>query len=108
MTGKALSTIDALTLNSANHKATLEILIDRFGNPQVLVSAHMETLVKISKVKNMENLEALRKLYNDIKDCIQNLKYLRIESSTCGYLLIPILNEKFSDEPNMIFSRKLS
>ena len=37
----------------------------------------METLIKINKVKNMENLEALRELYNDIENCIQNLKSLK-------------------------------
>ena len=37
----------------------------------------METLVKISKVKNMKNLEALRKLYHEFENCIRNLKFLR-------------------------------
>ena len=56
----------------------------------------------------MENLEALQKLYNDIENCIRNLKSLRIESSTYDCLLIPLLKEKFPDELNMIISRKLS
>ena len=59
-----------LTLNSENYKEALEILIDRYVNPQILMSAHMETLLKINKVKNMENLSALRKLYNDIENYI--------------------------------------
>ena len=50
----------------------------------------------------MENSEALQKLYNDIENCIQNLKSLRIESSTYGYLLIPLLKGKILDELNMI------
>ena len=95
MAGQALATISCLTLNSENYKEALNIFIDRYGNPQVLISAHMETLVKINKVKNMENLEALRKLYSDIENCIRNLKSLKIESSTYGYLLITLLKEKF-------------
>ena len=108
LAGQALATISGLTLNSENYKEALNILIDRYGNPQVLISAHMETLVKINKVKNMENLEALRKLYNDIENCMRNLKSLKIESSTYGYLLIPLLKEKIPDELNMIISRKFS
>ena len=104
---QALATISSLTLNYENYKEALDILIDRYGNPQALISAHMET-VKINKVKNMENLEALRKLYNDIQNFIRNLKSLRIESSTYGYLLIPLLKEKIPDELNMIISRKFS
>ena len=56
----------------------------------------METLIKINKVKNMENLEA-QKLYNDIENCIQNMKSLKIESSTYGYLLVPLSKEKVPD-----------
>ena len=68
----------------------------------------MEKLVKINKVKNMQNLEALWKLDNDNENCTRNLKSLKIESSTYGYLLIPLLKEKIPDELNMIISRKLS
>ena len=57
----------------------------------------METLIKINKVKNMENLEALQKLYNDIENCIQNMKSLKIESSTYGYFLVPLSKEKVPD-----------
>ena len=44
---QALTTISGLTLNSENYKETLETLIDRYGKPQVLISGHMETLIKI-------------------------------------------------------------
>ena len=74
LAGQALATISGLTLNYENYKEMLDILIDRYGNPQVLISVHIETLVKINKVKNVENLEALRKLYHGIKNCICNLK----------------------------------
>ena len=71
-------------------------MIDRYRNPQVLTSARIETLVKINKVKNLENLEVLQKRYNDIENCIRNLESLKTESSTYGYLLIPLLKEKNS------------
>ena len=74
MAREALTTISGLTLNSQNYKAALDIVIERYGIPQVLISAHMETFFKINKVKNMENLEALSKLYNYLENCIQNLK----------------------------------
>ena len=90
LAGQALATISGLTLYSENYKEAFNFLIDRYGNPQVLISAHMEKLIK-----NMENLEALRKLYNDIENCMRNLKSLKIGSSTYGYLLILLLKEKF-------------
>ena len=95
LAGQALATISSLTLNSENYKKALNILIVRYRNPQVLISAHMETLIKINRVKNMENLEALWKLDIDIEHCMRNLESLKIGSSTYGYLLIPLLKEKF-------------
>ena len=86
---QALATISGLALNSKNYKEVLNILIDRYRNPQVLISAHMETLVKINKVKNMENLESLQKLYNDIENCMRNLKSLKIGSSTWLFTYSP-------------------
>ena len=83
-------------------------MIDRYRNPQVLTSARIETLVKINKVKNMENLELLRKRYNDIENCIRILESLKTESSTYGYLLIPLLKEKTPGELNMTISQKFS
>ena len=75
---EAMATISGLTLNSQYYTEALDILIHRYGNPQVLISALMETLVKINKVKNTENIEELQKLYNDIENCIRNLKSLII------------------------------
>ena len=95
LAGQALANISGLTLNSENYKKALNIFIARYGNLQVLISADMETLIKINRVKNMENLEALRKLDIDIEHCMRNLKSLKIGISTCGYLLIPLLKEKF-------------
>ena len=46
---QVLATISGLTLNSENYKEALDILIDKHGNPQVLISAYMETLVKVNK-----------------------------------------------------------
>ena len=108
MAGQALATISGLTLNSKNCKEALDILSDRYRNPQVLISAHIETLVEINKKENMENLEVLWKRYNDIENCIRNLESLKTEISTYGYLLSPLLKEKTPGELNMIISQKFS
>ena len=46
---QVLANISGLTLNSENYKEALDILIEKHGNPQVLISAYMERLVKINK-----------------------------------------------------------
>ena len=77
----------------------------RYGNPQVLISA-METLLKIKKVKSIDNLEYLRKLYNYVESCVRNLRSLKVQTATYGCLLILILSERIPEELTVINSRK--
>ena len=108
LSGPALGTISGLTLSSANYKEAVTILTERYGNHQVLISAHMDALLKMKKVKNMENLNGLRKLYTDVENCVRNLKTLKVETSTYGCLLIPILKKKLPDELLVMISRKFA
>ena len=43
----ALGTISGLTLSFANYKEAVTILTERYGNHQVLISAHVDALLKI-------------------------------------------------------------
>ena len=42
LVGQASATISGLTLNSENYKEALDIFIDRYGSPQILISAHVQ------------------------------------------------------------------
>ena len=59
--------VEGLTLNTENYEQAKEILQDRFGNPQVVISAHMDSLVKLPVVRKMDNVVALRKMYDHIE-----------------------------------------
>ena len=47
LSGQSLATISGLSLSSENYKEAIEILTNEYGNTQVLVSAHMDSLLKI-------------------------------------------------------------
>ena len=49
--GEALDAISGLTLSMENYKEAIQLLKNRFGNEQLLISAHMESLIKISKIR---------------------------------------------------------
>ena len=106
LSGKALSTVTGLALSSENYKEAVTLLRERFGNPQVLISAHLDAFIKIKRVKSMDNLDSLRKMYNEVETCVRNLRSLKVETATYGCLLIPILKEKIPDDLLMIISRK--
>ena len=104
--GSALSTVSGLMLTSSNYDEAVRLLEDRYGNTQVEITAHMEALLKIKRVKKMDGVSLLRKLCNDVENCVRNLKALGILTSTYGSLLVPILNDRFPDELRVIISRK--
>ena len=60
LSGLAVENISGLTLSSANYKESVTILTVRYDNNQVLISAHLVSVLKM-KVNNMENLNGLIK-----------------------------------------------
>ena len=105
--GESLSAA-GLTLNSDNYKEAVDILKDTFGNEQVLISAHMESLLRINKITSRHNGKGLRMLYNHAESCVRNIKSLKLDTSGYGSLIISILKERLPDEITMITSRKFS
>ena len=104
--GEALDSVQGLNLNSENYKEAIELLTDRYGNEQVLISAHMQSLLKIQKVRSKDNVKGLRMLYNHVESCVRNLKALKLEVKGYGSLLIPLLKEKLPDDLVIVISRK--
>ena len=66
----------------------------------------MDSFLKIRKVKSSDDVINLRKLYNDTENCVRNLKSLKVETSTYGCLLNPILKDRLPDELKLFISRK--
>ena len=104
--GEALSAVSGLTLNSEHYKDAIQLLRDRFGNEQIVISAHMESLLKINKIKSRENIKGLRMLYNHVESCVRNLPSLKLDTTGYGSLLISILKDRLPDDITMIIARK--
>ena len=58
-----MENISGLTLNSANYKESVTILTVWYDNRQVVISAHLVSVLKmkVKKANNMENLNGLIK-----------------------------------------------
>ena len=55
--GPALSSIQGLTLTSENYKDAVEILRERYGNKQLLINTHMETLLNTKPVTSVRDIK---------------------------------------------------
>ena len=47
----------------------------------------MLQLLKLKKVENSDDVVNLRQLYNDVENCVRNLKCSDVETSTYGFYL---------------------
>ena len=102
----AKSCISGLTLSSENYQHAKAILKERYANPQVIISAHMESLVKMPSIRNMHNISQIRKMYDHITTTVRNLKTININPASYGALLIPVLTEKIPSDLRLIIARK--
>ena len=105
VTGAAESAITALPRTEDNYETSIDILRDRFGKPQLLISNHMETLLKLPIVSSVHQTKKLRDLYDKIEINIRSLKELSIEAESFGNLSVPVM-EKVPSELRLIISSK--
>ena len=105
--GSASEAIAGLTLSNENYLHAVDMLKARFGDEQVLISSHMNILLKIEPVKSVSDVKGIRKIYDNIESQVRSLYNLGIDSKQYGPMLIPILTSKIPEELNLIISRNV-
>ena len=103
--GEVQYTISGLSLTNDNYNEALNLLKNRFGNNQVIISAHMNTLVKLPSVNN-EDVKALRKFYDDVESRVRSLSTLGIEMENYGALISTPILEKLPPKVKLVINKK--
>ena len=98
--GSALSRISGFKLSNENHTSALNLLRERFDNKQLQSRTHMNTLLKILTVSNLNNNPLVRSVYDNIESQIHSLETLDVY----GPLLIPVLQSDIPSELNLQIS----
>ncbi|GBM90632.1 hypothetical protein AVEN_192449-1 [Araneus ventricosus] len=65
----------------------------------------MNKLLSIVPVRNISNVKALRKLFDECEIQIRSLESLNVTSGSYGNLLCPIMLQKIPEEMNFEFNR---
>ena len=73
-----LQAVENLPLTNDTYIQTWELLKERHGNPQLLISLYMDELIKLSKV-NCSNVTKLGELYDRIESNVRVLKTVGIQ-----------------------------
>ena len=87
-------------------KKQKKLLEERFGNPQIIISAHMNVLLKLPKLNN-ESASRLLSFYNTIESHIRSLLTMGLSPSHYGPLLILVILERLPDAIKLLITRKL-
>ena len=105
--GPAASTIAGFTLTAENYETAVKILNERYGNDQVIVSRHMDALLSLEGVTNVDEIKKVRKLYDTIETHLRSLQNLGVSSESYGSLLIPVILSRIPEELRLLMSRKI-
>ena len=76
----ALETISGLTLSSQNYSEAIDLLKNRYRNPQTLINSYMEQFVNLETVTKTNDVIRLRKLFNKVENSMRNLRSLGVDS----------------------------
>ena len=86
-------------MTSGNYKEVIDVLHEGFGSKDVIISSHMDALLKLPLVNNSDT-KRLRSMYDLIEQNIKGLKTSGISSKEYGSLLPPILMRDFQKSLN--------
>ncbi|GFX22169.1 DUF1758 domain-containing protein [Trichonephila clavipes] len=89
-----------------NYKSCLNLLKDRYGRHDHLISCYMNKLLETEPVKSSFNLKGLRKWHDESEINIRNLDSMGIASGNYGHLLIPIIIKQLPHDLVVQFHRQ--
>ena len=102
--GNAKRAIQGLTLSDANYDSAIEILQQRFGRQQQIISAHMEEILKIPPSHN-DSPSSLRLVYDRLNVHVRGLRSLGVSTEQYGSLLTPIVMSKLPNDIRLQIAR---
>ena len=102
--GRALPAVQGLPITESNYQSALDILNQRFGKSQAIISAHMEELMKIPACTG-EKSSQLRYIYDKISVHVRGLESLGVTSQQYGSLLTPVIMAKLPSEIRVQIAR---
>ena len=106
LTGDALSAVAGLTPSSGNYKHAIDIIKERFGKRVLIISSHMDSILKIPWLTEGDTTQKLRRAYDNLETHIKCLQSLGIESQQYGCLLVPVILNHLPNELKLLVSRK--
>lgn len=106
--GVAAATISGLPLTAENYEEAVKLLKSRYGNKQVLISAHIDELLHLPVVNSVSDIKKLREVYDCIEVNVRSLKGLDVPIENYGPILVSIVMSKVPTDIRLIVTRNMS
>ena len=103
--GTASKAIQGLGLTEGNNDSAIAMLKERFSNPQAIIAAHMDELLKLPDC-TADRPSALHNIYDRITVHTRGLSSLGIDLRHYGSLLVPIVMPKLPNEVRLRKARQ--
>ena len=104
--GEASRAIAGFPLTSANYHQSVDLLKERFGQPQRIVNAHMHALMNLSSPKN--DIKGLREFHDAIENHVRGLLALGWTTRSYEALLVPMVLGKLLSDTRKNLAREHS
>ena len=99
---------DSPMSHSSPHSTALDLLHKRYGQKQIIVNSHIDSILKMQPLHYNAEIARVRKFYDTVETHCRGLKALGVESSSYGTVLVNILLQRLPDEIKLIISRKMN
>ena len=89
----AAESIQGYTLTKDYYSLVVEFLKKRFGRKRLIIQAHMDEIIDLSKFDTTENYE-MRSFLDTLKSNLRSVVPLGVQTELLAPLLIPLLMRK--------------
>ena len=95
---------ETLSLTDSNYDSAVEILHERFGNPQQIISGYMDELLKIPNCTKTDHPNTLQFIYDKLNVHVRGLSSLGVDSEQYE---IPVIMSKFLQNLRLRMAREI-
>ena len=106
--GPAKAAISGILITESNYLEAVELLQKRFGNKQILITPNIDQLLSISPANNIHEIQKIRQVLDKVESTVRNLKYLDIDITQYGSVLISIVIIKLPETIRPDITRSMS
>ena len=103
--GQAYKALEGLEIRDENYVKATDLLKERFGKTQHIISAHMQSLLNLQSFQN-DKISDPRVIYDTIMVHVRGLESLGVSSEKYGSLLVPVIISRMPEEIALEVARK--